>query len=174
MNYKRTVSAVLLNIEKGDFAMKKNTAETVFELVQPYAQNIGLEIYDVEFVKEGSSYFLRIYIDKPDGCVSSDDCEKMSRLIDPVLDEADPIDTSYYLEVSSVGLDRPLKLEKDFLRFMGEKIDVRLFKSLDGMREFVGTLTGYEKGTFTVILASGQTLTLEQKQASLIRPHIDF
>lgn len=154
--------------------MKKNTAETVFALAEPYAKQLGLEIYDVEFVKEGANYFLRIYIDKENGAVSSDDCENMSRLIDPVLDEADPIDCSYYLEVSSVGLDRPLKIEKDFRRFMGEKIDVRLFKSINGMREFVGTLTGYDNGTFTVILANGDELSLEQKQASLIRPHLDF
>lgn len=154
--------------------MKKNTAETVFGIVEPYAKSIGVDIYDVEFLKEGANYFLRIYIDKPGGSISSDDCEQLSRLIDPVLDEADPIENSYYLEVSSVGLDRPLKLEKDFMRFMGEKIDVRLYKAIDGMREFVATLTGYEDGKFTVQLANGDSLTLEQKQASLIRPHLDF
>ncbi len=132
-----------------------------------------MEIYDVEYIKEGADWFLRIYIDKPDG-ISSDDCEAMSRLIDPVLDEHDPISNSYYLEVSSVGLDRPLKIEKDFLRFMDQKIDVRLYKAQDGLKEFSGKLCNYDKGDFTVELENGNQITVNIKSASLIRPHIDF
>ena len=154
--------------------MKKNTAALVTEIITPYASELGLEIYDVEYVKEGADYFLRVYIDKQDGYVDINDCETLSRAIDPVLDEADPIKDSYYLEVSSVGLDRPIKTEKDFNRFCGEKIDVRLFKAIDGMREFYGTLTGYSDGQFTVKLENGNDITVEVKQASLIRPHIDF
>ena len=120
--------------------MKKSVAETVSELVLPYAKQLGFELYDVEYVKEGADYFLRIYIDKPGGAVSSDDCERMSRAIDPVLDEYDPVPDSYYLEVSSVGLDRPLKTEKDFLRFMNTMIEVRLYKDQDGVKEFSGEL----------------------------------
>lgn len=153
--------------------MKKNTAEAVTEIVEPYATQLGLDIYDVEYVKEGADYFLRIYIDKPNGNVDINDCENLSRVIDPVLDEADPIKDSYYLEVSSVGLDRPLKLEKDFLRFMGQKIDVRLFKPRDGIREYCGRLCGYENGEFTVECENG-IITAAVKEASLIRPHLDF
>lgn len=153
--------------------MKKSIAETVTDIVTPYAAQLGLEIYDVEYVKEGADWFLRIYIDKPDG-ISSDDCEAMSRLIDPVLDEHDPISNSYYLEVSSVGLDRPLKIEKDFARFMNEKIDVRLYKAQDGLKEFCGTLCDYNNGDFTVELENGDKITVNVKSAALIRPHIEF
>ena len=154
--------------------MKKSISETVADIVLPYAESLGLELYDVEYIKEGSDWFLRIYIDKPDGVISSDDCEAMSRLIDPVLDEEDPISNSYYLEVSSVGLDRPLKIEKDFLRFMGKKIDVRLYKATNGMKEFCGILCGYENGDFTVLLSTNEKTTINIKSASLIRPHIEF
>ena len=153
--------------------MKKNIAETVCDIVTPYAAQLGLEIYDVEYVKEGADWFLRIYIDKPEG-ISSDDCEAMSRLIDPVLDEYDPISNSYYLEVSSVGLDRPLKIEKDFYRFMGQNIDVRLYKSQDGLKEFTGKLCEYANGDFSVELENGKKVTVNIKSASLIRPHIEF
>ena len=154
--------------------MKKNTAEQVAKIVAPYAEQLGLELYDVEYVKEGADYFLRIYIDKSDGYVDINDCENLSRTIDPVLDEADPIKDSYYLEVSSVGLDRPLKLEKDFIRFMGEKIDVRLFKAKDGVKEYYGRLCDYKDGEFTVECDNGKQITATVKEASLIRPHLDF
>ena len=154
--------------------MKKSVAETVTQIVAPYAEQLGLELYDVEYLKEGSDWYLRIYIDRPDGVISSDDCEAMSRLIDPILDEKDPIANSYYLEVSSVGLDRPLKIEKDFHRFMGEKIDVHLYKAIDGMKEFCGVLCEYTDGNFIVELPSGNKISVNVKAASLIRPHIDF
>lgn len=154
--------------------MKKSISETVTDIVAPYAERLGLELYDVEYLKEGADWFLRIYIDKPNGVISSDDCEAMSRLIDPILDEEDPISNSYYLEVSSVGLDRPLKIEKDFKRFMGEKIDVRLYKAINGMKEFCGTLCGYKNGDFTVLLSDEEKITVNIKSASLIRPHIEF
>lgn len=154
--------------------MKKSTAETVYDLALPIASELGYELYDVEFVKEGADYFLRIYIDKPGDVISSDDCERMSRAIDPVLDEKDPIQCSYYLEVSSVGLDRPLKIEKDFIRFMNQKIEVRLYKTQDGVREFSGTLCAYNDGMFTVQCADGSRKILNVKDASLIRPYVDF
>lgn len=154
--------------------MKKNIAQVVSEAVAPYANQLGLELYDVEYLKEGADWFLRIYIDKPDAQVSSDDCEKMSRLIDPVLDELDPIENSYYLEVSSVGLDRPLKIEKDFLRFMNTKIDVKLYKAVNNTKEFFGTLCDYNNGEFTVEITPEQKITVNVKEAALIRPHIEF
>lgn len=154
--------------------MKRNTAEIVTELILPYVCEQGLELYDVEYVKEGADYFLRIYIDKPGGVISSDDCERLSRAIDPVLDEKDPIQDSYYLEVSSVGLDRPLKIEKDFARFMNKKIEVRLYKAQDGIREFSGELCAYNDGIFTVQCDDGTRKIVNVKDASLIRPYIDF
>ena len=163
--------------------MKKNIAETVCDIVTPYASQLGVEVYDVEYVKEGADWFLRIYIDKPDG-ISSDDCEAMSRLIDPVLDEHDPISNSYYLEVSSVGLERPLKIEKDnkniikifcsIAKRANFIVDVRLYKAQDGLKEFCGKLCDYADGDFTIELESGKKVTINVKSASLIRPHIDF
>ncbi len=153
--------------------MKKNIAQTVAEAVEPYAKQLQLELYDVEYLKEGADWFLRIYIDKPDG-VSSDDCEKMSRLIDPVLDELDPIENSYYLEVSSVGLDKPIKTEKDFNRFMNSKVDVKLYKALNGAKELLGTLCEYNDGEFGIELSNGETVKISVKDAALIRPHIEF
>jgi len=155
--------------------MKKSTADTVFEIVEPYAKEFGLEIYDIEYIKEGADYFLRIYIDKPDGTViSTDDCEKLSRAIDPILDEKDPIQESYYLEVSSVGLDRHLKLDKDFMRFMGQMIEVKLFAPINNLKEFYGKLCDYQNGDFTVELLNGEKITVNIKKASLIRPYIEF
>ena len=154
--------------------MKKNTAEIVTELVLPYAKELGYELYDVEFVKEGADYFLRIYIDKPDSVISSDDCERFSRAIDPVLDEKDPVPGSYYLEVSSVGLDRPLKTEKDFMRFMNKRIEVRLYKAIDGVKELSGTLCAYNDGLFTVECDDASRKIINVKDTSLIRPYIDF
>lgn len=154
--------------------MKKNTADTVWEIAEPYAKELGLEIYDVEYVKEGADYFLRIYIDKPEGDISTDDCEKLSRAIDPVLDEKDPIQDSYYLEVSSVGLDRHLKIEKDFLRFMGEIIEVKLFAPINGVKEYYGELCAYDNGEFTVKTLNAGDITVHVSKASLIRPYIEF
>lgn len=154
--------------------MKKNTAEVVFQLAEPYAKQFGLEIYDVEYVKEGADYYLRIYIDKVDGVVSTDDCEMLSRAIDPVLDEKDPIQDSYYLEVSSVGLDRHIKLDKDFERFMGEIVEVKLFAPINGIKEYIGRLCDYSNGEFTVECQNGDKITSPVQKASLIRPHIEF
>ena len=154
--------------------MKKSVAETVSELVLPYAQQLGYELYDVEYVKEGADYFLRIYIDKPYGVISSDDCERMSRAVDPVLDEHDPVPDSYYLEVSSVGIDRPLKTEKDFLRFMNKMIEVRLYKAQDGVKEFSGELCAYTDGMFTVQCSDGTRRIVNIRDASLVRPYVDF
>ena len=154
--------------------MKKNIAEAVEELCAPLAGRLSLEIYDVEYVKEGPDRFLRVYIDKPGAVVSIEDCEALSRLLDPALDEADLIPERYYLEVSSVGLDRPLKKEKDFRRFMGEKIEVRLFKALAGRREFTGRLMSFDNGIFEIMDDGGQAIKLDIKDAGLIRPWIEF
>lgn len=154
--------------------MKKNTADTVFDIVEPYAKQLGLEIYDIEYVKEGADYFLRIFIDKPDGAISTDDCETFSRAIDSELDKADPIQESYYLEVSSVGLDRHLKLDKDFERFMGEMIEVKLYAPINNIKEFYGELCGYDNGEITVKTLSFGDITVPVNKASLIRPYIEF
>lgn len=119
------------------------TTDRVFELAEPVAKELGLSIWDVRFVKEGASWYLRIFIDKPDG-IGIEDCEAMSRAIDPLLDEADFISQSYYLEVSSPGLGRELSRPEHFQRYMGEEIRIRLIRAKDGRKEWTGRLLGYD------------------------------
>lgn len=152
--------------------MKESIASKVEALAAPVAEGLGYELFDVEYVKEGPDYFLRLYITK-EGGIAIEDCEAMSRAIDPLLDEADLIKDHYYLEVSSVGLDRPLKKEKDFRYFMGEMIEVKLFRAAEGSDYWVGRLTGYEDGRFTMD-AKGQALEFAVKDARLVRPWVDF
>ena len=126
--------------------MKKssgNIAETVRTLAEPIAESLGYFLWDVEFVKEGARRILRLTIDtESEEGITIDDCEKMHRAIDPVLDEADPIEEAYYLEVSSPGLERPLKRAGDFLRYAGRDVVVKLYAALDGQKEFCGRLIG--------------------------------
>lgn len=152
--------------------MKGNIASRVEALAQPVAEGLGYELFDVEYVKEGPDYFLRLYITK-EGGIAIEDCEAMSRAVDPLLDEADLIKEHYYLEVSSVGLDRPLKKEKDFHYFMGEMIEVKLFRAAEGSDYWVGQLVGYEDGQFAVD-CKGKEMVFSVKDARLIRPWVDF
>lgn len=152
--------------------MKENIATRVEALAAPVAEGLGYELFDVEFVKEGPDFYLRLFITSEEG-ITIDDCEAMSRAIDPLLDEADFIKEHYYLEVSSVGLDRPLKKEKDFQYFMGEMIEVKLFKPLEGSDYWVGSLEAYNNGKFT-LKTQKDTLEIECKAARLIRPWVDF
>ena len=152
--------------------LKKDIAATVTGLAEPVCKQLGLELYDVEYVKEGGIWYLRVFIDAEEG-VDIEQCEAVSRALDPVLDEADPIKDPYYLEVSSVGLDRHLKKEKDFHYFMGCKIEVKLYRALDGRKEFVGTLTDFNEGSFT-IETDKESITFTQKEAAMVRPYVEF
>ena len=118
------------------------------EILLPIAEENGVEIYDVEYVKEGSDWYLRVYIDK-EGGIAVDDCEVVSREADPILDTDDCIEESYILEVSSPGLGRPLKKDKDFARSIGEEVEVRLFRAVEGCKEYTGLLNAYDKTTVT-------------------------
>ena len=122
-----------------------NTAQTVFRLIADAVKAQGVDLWDVVFVKEGASHYLRVFIDKPGG-VDINDCTNVSHAIDPIIDEADPIDVSYYLEVSSPGLNRELKREEHFKAFIGSKITLKLFKALDGKKQISGTLIDYRDG----------------------------
>lgn len=124
-------------------------AQTVYDLALPVAQAQGVEIWDVEYVKEAGQWFLRVYIDK-DGGIGINDCETFSRTLDPILDEADPIEGSYVFEVSSAGAERELKRPSDFEKFIGSFVEVKLYKAVDGRKLFTGTLTGYADGAVTV------------------------
>lgn len=119
-----------------------NIAKTVSELIESMVENLGFSLWDVRFVKEGADWFLRIFIDSPNG-ISIDDCVTVSRAIDPIIDEADPIDKSYCMEVCSPGIERELLKEEHFLKKMGEKVKVKLYKAYDGQKEFTGLLNSY-------------------------------
>jgi len=123
--------------------------QQVWELAEPLAREQGVELWDVEYVKEAGQWFLRVYIDK-DGGIGIDDCEAFSRTLDPILDEKDPIPGSYVFEVSSAGAERELKRPSDFKKFIGSSVEVRLYKAEDGRKVFNGTLTGYADGCVTV------------------------
>ncbi len=116
-----------------------NAADRVYELIKDTVNEQGVELWDVRFVKEGASWYLRVFIDKQDG-ITIDDCTNVSHAIDPVIDEADPIDKSYYLEVCSCGLERELVKTEHFEKVIGQKIKVKLYKAIDGVKEFTGNL----------------------------------
>ena len=123
--------------------------DTVTALAEPAARDLGLELYDVEYVREAGQWFLRIYIDK-EGGVSIDDCEALSKVLDPILDEKDPVPDSYVFEVSSAGLTRELKQPRHFERYQGSKVELRLYKPSNGQKSFVGILGPYREGEITL------------------------
>lgn len=129
-------------------------ADKVFTLVKDTVEAQGVTLWDVRFVKEGAAYYLRLFIDSPEG-VSIDDCTNVSHAVDPIIDEADPIDGSYYLEVCSAGLGRELVRDAHFTAMLGCEVRIRLFKALDGKKEFIGTLQSFADNT--VVIKSGES-----------------
>ncbi|MCR5376365.1 MAG: ribosome maturation factor RimP [Lachnospiraceae bacterium] len=137
-------------------------------LLLPILADLNFELVDVEFVKEAGNWYLRAYIDKPGG-ITIDDCEKVSRTLSDVLDREDYIEEAYYLEVSSPGLTRPLKKAKDYDRNIGRPVDIRLFRAVEGCKEFTAILASYTDDTVCVTLEDGKELTIAKKNISLIR-----
>ncbi|MCH5156960.1 MAG: ribosome maturation factor RimP [Clostridiales bacterium] len=148
-------------------------SEQVMSLVQPIAQSFGLEVIEVLYEKKYDGMNLTIVIDK-DGGVTIDDCEKLHRAIDEPLDKLDPIDTSYILNVSSPGIDRPLKTERDYKRNFNKKILVRLYTPLDNKKSYEGVLVAYDEDTFTVELKNGKQITFIKKDTAKVEPVIEF
>ena len=146
--------------------------DLVTEFSKPIVEANGCSLWDVEYVREGSERFLRIYIDK-DGGVDIEDCEKVHRALDPVLDEKDPIPESYHFEVCSAGLERALKRPSDFEQFMGSPIVVKLYRPRNGLKEIPGTLRGYEEGRITVE-AGKETIVFEKSEVALCRLRVEF
>lgn len=144
--------------------------DMVQALAQPVAEAQNCEIWDVEYVREAGSRYLRVYIDKADG-VSIQDCENFSRALDPILDAADPIPDSYIFEVSSAGAERQLKRPGDFARFLGAEVEVRLYQPRDGSKAFVGTLEAYEDGNVTIAV-SGTQKVFEKAIVAQVRLHM--
>ncbi|WP_317854201.1 ribosome maturation factor RimP [Chakrabartyella piscis] len=153
-------------------AKMSNTEKKVLPILEPIVAERGLELVDLEFVKEGANWYLRVYVDK-DGGVDITDCEFVSRALDIKLDEIDPIEQAYYLEVSSPGLDRPLKKDADFVKFQGEIIDVKLYKAKDGKKQYQGELLSLENGVLSI--KEGETVyTFEQKEVASVRLAVIF
>lgn len=143
------------------------------ELLLPILEELDFELVDVEYVKEGSSYYLRAYIDK-EGGITVDDCEVVSRRMSSLLDEQDYIEESYIFEVSSPGLGRPLKKEKDYVRSMGKRLEIRTYRAINKEKEFYGILKKYDAETVTIELEDETELTFEKQQIALIRLAFDF
>ena len=142
------------------------------ELLAPIVDSKGFELVDVEYVKEGGTWYLRGYIDKPGG-ITVNDCETVSREFSEKLDEKDFIEDSYIMEISSPGLDRPLKKEKDYQRSLGRLIEVRTYRPIDKRKEFCGILKAYDADTVT-IEEDGSDITFQKKDTALVRLAIDF
>ena len=153
--------------------MKKIT-ELVAEMAAPAVADAGCTLWDVEYVREAGAWYLRLYIDK-EGGVDILDCEKVSRAVEPLLDEADPIEGSYTLEVGSAGAERALKRPGDFARFMGSPVLVKLYRPQNGSKEFAGHLCAYDEATGDVSITIGQKeFTFTKKDTALVRLRVEF
>ncbi len=146
--------------------------EKIRALAEPVAAEEGCSIWDVEYVREAGCWYLRIYLDK-EGGVGVDDCERVSRRLDPLLDEADPIPDSYVFEVSSAGLERELKRPSDFERFMGSEVEVKFYRPVEGSKSRVGVLSGYDAGDVT-ILCGGEEKRFAAADVAQVRLHVTF
>ena len=146
--------------------------EIVAKIAEPVVKAHGCELWDVEYVREGDQRFLRLYLDKETG-VDINDCEAISRAVDPILDEEDPIAESYHFEVCSAGLERALKRPGDFERFMGSPVMVKLYRPRNGLKELPGILRGYEDGRVTVECGK-ETITFEKSEIALVRLRVEF
>ena len=151
---------------------KKDIIKKTFEIARPAVESRGLYIWDVDFEKEGSDYVLTVYVDSPGG-VSIDDCEAISREIDPILDREDYIDISYSFCVSSAGLERVLKRDEHFEYALGKKIDLGFFSPVDGAKSITGELLSFDKSSITVAVA-GVKKTFDKSAISLCRLHFEM
>lgn len=149
------------------------TTELVESIVKDTVTELGFELCDVEFAKEYGDWVLTLFINK-EGGVTIDDCETVSRAVDPVLDEKDPIAQQYYLSVSSLGIDRPLKKDADFQRNLGIELVIKLYTPLNGKKEYIGTLESFDGEKFTVIDEKTEQITFLRKDAALVKPNIRF
>ena len=153
--------------------MKKIT-ELTAELAAPAIAEAGCTLWDVEYVKEAGTWYLRVLLDK-EGGVDILDCEAISRKVSDLLDEADPIEGSYTLEVGSAGAERALKRPSDFQRFLGSPVLVKLYRNLDGRKEFAGTLAAYDEASGDVTVTVGKSdMTFPKKDMALVRLRVEF
>ncbi len=143
------------------------------QLITPIIERMNFELVDVEYVKEGGTWYLRAYIDK-EGGITVNDCEAVAREMNEILDQEDFVEDSYVFEVSSPGLGRPLKKEKDYIRSMGKELEIRTYRAINREKEFYGILKAYDEKTVTIEMEDGQTMTFEKADIALIRLAFDF
>ena len=158
---------------RDDLSKREVYEQKTEEILLPIVEEYGFELVDVEYVKEGSNWYLRAYIDKPGG-IGVNDCEVVSRRLSDILDEKDYIEDSYILEVSSPGLGRPLKKEKDFKRSLGEEVEIRTYRMIDRKKEFTGILKDYDETTVTIEMEDETEKTFDRSDIALIRLAFDF
>lgn len=156
-----------------DLSKKETYEQKAEEMILPIVEANGFELVDVEYVKEGQNWYLRAYIDK-EGGITVDDCEIVSRAFSDKLDENDFIEDAYILEVSSPGLGRPLKKEKDYQRSMGKELEIRTYRAVDRRKEFYGVLTAYDEDSVTIEEEDGTPRAFAKTDISLIRLAFDF
>ena len=153
---------------------KRETYETrTEELITPILDRMTFELVDVEYVKEGGTWYLRAYIDK-EGGITVNDCEAVAREMNEILDREDFVEDSYVFEVSSPGLGRPLKKEKDYIRSMGKEVEIRTYRAINREKEFYGILSAYDENTVTIKTEDGTEMTFEKSDIALIRLAFDF
>ena len=153
---------------------KRETYETrTEELITPILDRMKFDLFDVEYVKEGGTWYLRAYIDK-EGGITVNDCEAVAREMNEILDREDFVEDSYVFEVSSPGLGRPLKKEKDYIRSMGREVEIRTYRAINREKEFYGILSAYDENTVTIKTEDGTEMTFEKSDIALIRLAFDF
>lgn len=152
---------------------KESYEQRTEELILPILEENQFELVDVEYVKEGSDWYLRAYIDK-DGGITVNDCELVARKMNEILDREDYIDGSYIFEVSSPGLGRPLKKEKDYVRAMGKELEIRTYRAIDHEKEFYGILKAFDENSVTIVTEDERELVFDKKDIALIRLAFDF
>ena len=146
--------------------------EKIQALAEPVVREEGCSLWDVEYVREAGTWYLRLYLDK-EGGVGIDDCERISRRLDPILDEADPIPESYVFEVGSAGAERELKRPSDFERFLGSEVEVKLYQPKDGRKAWIGELVGYEAGDVS-IRTGKEEIRFNKAQLAQVKLHVTF
>ena len=146
--------------------------DKIAEIARPVVEEEGCSLWDVEYVREAGTWYLRVFIDR-DGGVSIDDCERVSRRLDPILDEEDPIPDSYVFEVGSAGADRELKRPGDFEQFMGSEVEVKLYRPVDGSKHYTGTLSAYKDGAVSLTVGE-KTLRFLKEQVAQVRLYVSI
>ena len=146
--------------------------DKVSELTRPVVEEAGCSLWDVEYVREAGNWYLRVYIDR-EGGVSIDDCEKISRILDPMLDEADPIEGSYIFEVGSAGAERELKRPSDFQQFMGSEVELKLYKAVEGKKSFIGKLSAYDNGDISIV-SGEKTMKFAKADVAAAKLHVSI